>query len=65
METAEALKKTRARAKSLFTKSKKNLIRAIDNKSDVEIVQGRMEELKKAYYAVQEQHEEYMTSQHR
>ena len=62
METAEALKKTHAKAKSLFTKSKKNLIRAIDNKSDVEIVQGRLEELKKAYYAAQEKHEEYMTS---
>ena len=54
-------KKARATAKSLFTKTKKNLIRAIENKSDILIIEGRMEELKRMYNTAQEKHEEYMT----
>ena len=58
----DTLKKARATAKSLFTKTRKNLIRAIDNESDITIIEGRMEELKRTYDSTQAKHEEYMSA---
>ena len=60
-ETADGTKRSRATAKGLFTKSRKNLIRLMDKGSDVEIVDGRMEDMKRAYRTVQEKHEAYIS----
>ena len=56
------IKQERAKAKGLFTRKTKDLARALENNSDVEIIQSRMEELKRVYSAAQEKHAEYMTS---
>ena len=62
MATTDALKKCRATAEGLFTKARKNLIRVIDNGSDIEVVENRMADLKRTYLSVQEKHAEYVSS---
>ena len=63
MASAAACKKARATAKGLFTKARKNLIRMIENDSDIEIIESRMMDLKRTYLKVQEKHEEYLSHQ--
>ena len=57
----EELKKSRATAKRMFTKSKNNLNTQIEKERDLEIVESRMGELRLAYRTAQEKHEEYMS----
>ena len=49
MSNQETAKKTRTTSKAMFTRA-----------SDVEIIESRFNEVKRAYLNVQEKHEEYL-----
>ena len=59
---ADGAKAKRGIAKGLFTKAQKKLRKALDGNADVEIVEGRMSDVKKTYNTAQERHEEYMST---
>ena len=60
MADADELKKKRALAKGLFTKAQKSLRRVMEKKSDLEIIESRMSDVKRTYHEAQEKHQEYM-----
>lgn len=59
---ADQAKAKRGISKGLFTKAQKKLCKALEDNADVEIIEGRMSDVKKAYNTAQERHEEYMSA---
>ena len=62
-DMAEEIKRERKIAKGLFTRAKNSLVRAIEGKHDVELVERRFGELRQRWNEVQQKHVHFLSLQ--